>query len=125
MTTYREDAPDTPLGYTDRAVSPASPLPVTVVGGVGGGPVDWADVENKPTTFPPEVGTTATTAKAGNYAPAWGDVTGKPATFAPVIGATATTAAAGNHVHAIADITGLEARLAALEARIDTLEGTP
>jgi hypothetical protein len=30
---------------------------------------------------------------------AWGDVTGKPATFPPTIGTTATTAAAGNHTH--------------------------
>lgn len=42
------------------------------------------------------IGTTATTAKVGNYTPAWGDVTGKPTTFAPVIGTTATTAMAGN-----------------------------
>lgn len=62
----------------------------------GGGGVDWADVTGKPATFPPVIGTTATTAKAGNYAPAWGDVTGKPATFPPAIGNTATTALAGN-----------------------------
>lgn len=42
------------------------------------------------------IGTTASTAKAGNYVPAWGDVTGKPATFPPAIGNTATTALAGN-----------------------------
>lgn len=35
----------------------------------------------------------------------WGDVTGKPSTFAPEIGTTATTAAAGNHDHAVEDIT--------------------
>lgn len=44
------------------------------------------------------IGTTAATAKAGNYVPAWGDVTGKPATFAPIIGTTATTAMAGDTV---------------------------
>lgn len=42
------------------------------------------------------LGTTPTTAKAGNYVPTWGEVTGKPTTFAPVIGDTATTALAGN-----------------------------
>lgn len=62
----------------------------------GGGDVAWADVTGKPATFPPTIGTTATTAKAGNYAPAWGDVTAKPTTFPPIIGATATTALAGD-----------------------------
>lgn len=57
-------------------------------------PVSYNDLTNKPTLL--TIGTTATTAKAGNYAPAWGDVTGKPATFTPTIGATATTAMAGN-----------------------------
>ena len=38
--------------------------------------VTWATLSDKPSTFPPEIGTTATTAKAGNYAPAVGDVTG-------------------------------------------------
>lgn len=61
----------------------------------------WAEVTGKPTTFAPIIGTTATTAKAGDYVPAWGDVTGKPTTFTPTIGATATTAAAGNHNHAV------------------------
>lgn len=32
--------------------------------------------------------------------PAWGDITGKPTTFPPSIGSSATTAAAGNHSHA-------------------------
>lgn len=37
----------------------------------GGGPttVDWNAVENKPSTYAPVIGTTATTAKAGNYQP--------------------------------------------------------
>jgi len=39
-------------------------------------------------------------ARAANWVPAWGDITGRPATFAPTIGTTATTAAAGNHTHA-------------------------
>lgn len=63
------------------------------------------------------LGTTSTTAKAGDWVPAWSDVTSKPATFAPTIGSTSTTAVAGDdarltnartptaHVHAGTDIT--------------------
>lgn len=61
---------------------------------------------------------------------AWGDITGKPATFPPVIGTTATTAAAGNHNHAISADAGsglaaaanLQAAFVALSTRIKTLE---
>ena len=54
---------------------------------------------------------------ASDHTHAWGDVTGKPATFAPTIGTTATTAVAGNdprltdsrtpttHTHTWAEIT--------------------
>lgn len=41
----------------------------------------WAEVSNKPTTFAPIIGNTATTAKAGNWLPTWNDVQNKPATF--------------------------------------------
>ena len=63
------------------------------------------------------LGTTNTTAKAGDYVPTWSEITSKPTTFAPTIGATATTAVAGNdprltdartplaHTHLWADIT--------------------
>ena len=61
----------------------------------------WSEIADKPATFPPTIGTTATTAKAGNYQPTWAQVTGKPTTFAPEIGSTADTAAAGNHNHAV------------------------
>lgn len=44
-------------------------------------------------------------ASGGSSSVAWADVTGKPTTFAPVIGTTATTAAAGNHVHNAGAIT--------------------
>ena len=69
------------------------------------------------------LGTTGTTAKAGNWVPAWTEVTGKPSTFAPTIGSTASTAVAGNdprltdartpttHTHIIADVTGLQGAL--------------
>ena len=43
----------------------------------------WTTLSGKPATFPPTIGTTATTAKAGNCVPTWGEVTGKP-TFAAV-----------------------------------------
>lgn len=49
----------------------------------------------------------------------WGSVSNRPSTFAPSIGTTATTAAAGNHTHAdlakAADLTALAARVKALE----------
>lgn len=43
----------------------------------------WADLTDKPATFPPTVGTTSATAKAGDYVPVWSEVTGKPSTFPP------------------------------------------
>lgn len=71
-------------------------------------------------------------AAAGGGAVAWADVTGKPATFPPVIGTTATTAKAGNAVQtatqttatAIAPgtATNVQAILAELAARITALE---
>lgn len=42
----------------------------TDVGSSGPVTVSWADIADKPETFPPAIGTTATTAKAGNYTPA-------------------------------------------------------
>ena len=71
-----------------------------------GGAVAWADISGKPATFLPTIGTTATTAKAGNYQPTWAQVTGKPTTFEPIIGTTATTAKAGNYVPTWAEVTG-------------------
>lgn len=63
---------------------------------------------------------------------AWADVTGKPTTFAPIVGTTATTAAAGNHTHAAAVVTvsasagivgaNVQAVLADLAARVVALE---
>lgn len=71
-------------------------------------------------------------ASGGGGAVSWADVTGKPATFAPTIGTTATTAKAGNSVQtaaqttatAIAPGTGtnVQAILAELAARITALE---
>lgn len=71
------------------------------------------------------IGTTASTAKAGNYHPTWSQVTGKPSTFspsahshawadiedkpstfAPIIGTTASTAKAGNYQPTWGQVTG-------------------
>lgn len=48
------------------------------------------------------LGTTSTTAKAGDYQPTWGQVTGRPTTFPPE-----------THSHAIGDVTNLSTTLAA------------
>ena len=74
-------------------------------------PVSWSSVTGKPTTFSPTIGTTATTAKAGNYVPTYAEITGKPETFAPA-----------THTHTIANVTGLQALLDDLEARLAALE---
>lgn len=52
-----------------------------------------AELDSKSTL---QIGTTAGTAKSGDYTPAWGEVTGKPTTYTPTTGTTAGTAAAGN-----------------------------
>lgn len=85
----------------------------------GGGAVAWADVTGKPATFPPAIGTTATTALAGD-------------TPLLAIGTTATTAKAGNAVQTAAQTTAtaiapgtatnVQAILAELAARITALE---
>lgn len=46
-----------------------APQPFLVVGEPAEGAVAWADISDKPTTFAPTIGTTAITAKAGNYVP--------------------------------------------------------
>ena len=68
----------------------------------GGGSVTWDDVTGKPTTFAPIIGTSATTAKAGNA----------------VQTATQTTATA----IAPGTATNVQAILAELAARITALE---
>ena len=77
------------------------------------------------------IGTTATTAKAGNYVPTWAEVTSKPAVIAAganaaaartaigagtsnlVIGTTASTAKAGNYVPTWTEVTSKPAVIAA------------
>ena len=61
---------------------------------------------------------------------AWADVTGKPTTFPPEIGTTATKAAAGNHNHAVVEdaasglaaAADIQALAVALSTRIKALE---
>lgn len=60
------------------------------------------------------IGTTASTAKAGNYVPTWTEITSKPTTFAPIIGTTATTAKAGNYTPTASEV------LSAIEAMDST-----
>jgi hypothetical protein len=91
-------ATGTPVPGTDAQTYKASDgtlqeaLPVQGAGG-DGGPVDWTDVQNKPATYPPEIGTTGTTAKAGDYEPEWGDIQSKPAVMAAGSSASAARAA--------------------------------
>lgn len=106
------------LVYNDTA----NTLTINASGG-GGGSTAWADITGKPTTFDPTIGTTSTTAKAGDYAPTWTEVTSKPAVIAAgadaatarsaigagtsnlAIGTTGSTAMAGNKT--AADLGGL------------------
>lgn len=59
----------------------------------------WASVSGKPSTFPPVIGTTASTALAGNTvipaAPTWGNISGKPAVVAAGVDAAAARTAIG------------------------------
>lgn len=96
---------------------------LTSIGGGGGegGAVAWEDVTGKPATFAPTIGTTAETAKAGNYAPAWGDVTGKPTSFAPAAHAATLVNVAADATNGIT-AGNAQVVLVALAARIKALE---
>lgn len=57
--------------------APSGAFPIDLYGaGSGGAPTApaWGEITGKPATFPPVVGTTATTAKAGNYTPTSAEV---------------------------------------------------
>lgn len=55
-------------GEIDALIDPETGEAVAL--GAGAAPsIAWADITGKPATFAPTIGTTATTAKAGNYAP--------------------------------------------------------
>lgn len=108
-----------------RIVERDAPTPGQVVGTVaffdadgnpvevgGSGSVAWADVTGKPTSFPPVIGTTATTAKAGNYAPSTAEVGN--ALKAKTQIAALTSVAAGADAAAL--VTAVNAIIAALKA---------
>lgn len=80
-------------------IRPVGTIEVGGGGGAGGGPVDWADVQNKPTTFPAAV-----------HAHAIADVTG-------LQGALDAKAPAG-HDHEIAGVNGLQGALDAKQASL-------
>lgn len=113
---FRVKDPNQPLGYTSIFVSEDNPLPVNIIGGGGSGmtTVVWAEIEDKPTTFPPVIGTTATTAAAGNHTHTIPSIVGLPEFVL-------------NHEQDAAEfdrrIGELETANAALEARIEALEG--
>ena len=90
-------------------------------GGSGETSVAWGNVTGKPSTFAPTIGTTVTTAKAGNYAPAWGDVTGKPTSFAPAAHAATLVNVAADSASGIA-AGNAQVTLVALANRIKALE---
>lgn len=71
-------------GINDSATSTSSTWSSSkIAGAISAATPTWSSITGKPSTFDPTIGTTATTAKAGNYVPAWSEVTGKP-TFAAV-----------------------------------------
>lgn len=141
MTTFRESAPGTPLGYTERKVSTDSPLPVVVVSGGGGGPTAWDDIVDKPDVI--AAGSTQAEARtaigAGQPLPAGGTAStylkgdntwGTPAntTYTALTAAQAQTGTATTQQTISAKVLAdeIERRVAAiiapLEARVATLE---
>lgn len=90
----------------------------------------WGDIAEKPTAFPPAIGSGAGQAVAGNDTRLTAGAAGTATVRA--IGSTATTAAAGNHTHAATAITAtaigpgtatnVQGILAELAARITAVE---
>lgn len=115
---------DSTSGVVVAAITPDG------VEGAAPGPVAWADISDKPTTFAPTIGATASTAVAGNDTRLTAGAAGVATVRA--IGSTATTAAAGNHVHTATQVTAtaigpgsattVQGILAELAARITALE---
>lgn len=97
------------------SVSTDQLLATIAMSGGGGGPTAWDDIVDKPAVVAAgdtqaaartaigagtgnsnlEIGTTASTAKAGNYQPTWAQVTGKPAVIAAGADAAAARTAIG------------------------------
>lgn len=83
-------------------------------GGTSTGPADWNTLLNKPTTFPPTIGGTATTAVAGNDArltdqriPTDGSVTNAKVSSTAAINVDKTADGVNNKVYTAADKTKL------------------
>lgn len=95
------------------------------VGGGTAGSVDWADVQNKPETFPstwetvsgkPDVFPTNwenVSGKPATYPTAWGDITDKPETFPP-----------SAHTHPTSDVTGLDTKLSTIDSSLSSIDDT-
>lgn len=112
-------APGSDAAVTVSGDGPAYTLGFTVPRGAKGdkgntGTTEWSGINGKPATFPPTIGTTGTTAKAGDYQPSWEQVTGKPSTFTPVA-----------HKHPVGDLTATGAPSASTFLRGDGSWQTP
>lgn len=85
--------------------SEGNPVPVKIsqLGGGGGGPVNWDDIQDKPTSFPPS-----------SHTHSISDVSG----LQNALDGKANT----SHTHNISDISGLQAALDNLQAQIDDLK---
>jgi hypothetical protein len=80
--------------------------------GGGSASVAWGDVTGKPDTFPPTIGTTETTAKAGSYAPTTAEVASAFAAKPQIV----ALGAVADEAELSAVIAGLNAVIAALRA---------
>lgn len=95
-----------PITFTAAGDGYSGPAPenFVIVGdvpGAGGGvAVTWGTLAGKPATFPPTVGTTASTALAGNTALVAVATTAPAALAAAAAVGTGTTAARADHAHA-------------------------
>lgn len=63
------DGEDVQVKYANGIKVWSDALALSGGGGADPTSVSWEDVTDKPTTYPPTIGTTATTAKAGNWNP--------------------------------------------------------
>ncbi|WP_052590799.1 hypothetical protein [Luteipulveratus mongoliensis] len=101
----------------DGDVLNAAGVKVLPGGGGGGGSTIWSEISGKPSTFPPTIGLTSSTAKAGDYQPSWAQVTGKPATFTPAAHASSHAAAGADPLTvAVSQVSGLVATVEGIVA---------
>lgn len=67
--TYAFKQNDSIQKYSVVVTDTLDAINTAAAGSGGGGSVTWASITGKPTTFAPIIGTTSTTAKAGDYTP--------------------------------------------------------